>query len=143
MTNHQPLQGLAKMCSHRRRSQWLKGTVKVERPGSSPIYVNRTALAGACPEKLTEAYADIVQKWLNLGSQQADVVKMQWSASLRGVEKRKAGTSKQRREKSTITNLQKQGGLVKFFDFIALGRPKEEAWKFLKATTRQKRKSFS
>lgn len=43
----QQLQGLARQYCHKKHSTWLKGRIKIMDDEKKPVYINRTALAGA------------------------------------------------------------------------------------------------
>lgn len=135
------LDALARRCNHKTHDTWLKGQVKVLSKAGKPIYVNRTALAGAYPHEFCRVYAQLIAKHANLKHDSDNQVPVVWSSSLRSVAKHKTRATKY--PKHTISQesaeqsqqlhlLAQQGGLSKFLDAIALGRSSKEAWQALK-----------
>ncbi len=153
VTSLPQLQGLARQCCHRKHSTWLKGRVKIVDNNQKPIYVNRTALAGAYPLPLCKAYASILSQNLDLHSHDIAEIEAQWQSAIRSAASRP--TAKTQRAKVTqsyrgvdfgeaseeLVLLRQSGGLDRYIDVIALGRPVQDAWKALqkpKRKTRQK-----
>lgn len=139
VTSFQPLSQLARSCNHHSHEVWLKGKVQVKKPDGSARYVNRTALAGAYPRQLVVAYSKILSQHLDLYSDEPATIQATWSSALRSVVPRKVANTMLRRDKfqvessdQKLTLLAASGDREKFIDFIALGRPKEEAWEGLK-----------
>lgn len=135
------LNHLARRCNHKTHSTWLKGQVQTLSKVGKPVYVNRTALAGAFPYDFCQAYARLVAKHANLRSDPDNQVPVIWSSSLRSVANHKARATKY--PKHTVSQdsaeqdnklhlLEQYGGFSKFFDAVALGRSSKEAWQAIK-----------
>eukprot|EP00435_Cladocopium_sp_Y103_P009898 s3109_g2.t1 len=96
VTSHEPLCELERKCNHGKHAVWLKGQVQVKKPDGTARYVNRTALAGAYPAKLVEAYAGILRRTLDLKLGEPNEVQATWSAALRSRGQRRGKGSKKR-----------------------------------------------
>ncbi len=134
------LKGLARRCNHSRHDVWLKGQVQVQIGSEKPKYVNRTALAGAYPQEICKCFAKLLS--FNHHAEHSDKVEaaaVHFSAALRSVAKRKTARCRPKTDKVSKGGtsseeprcelLSQAGGARQFIDFIALGRPKKEAWK--------------
>ena len=151
ITSFAPLKRLARKCGHARHTTWLKGKTKMfDEKSNRDIYVNRTALAGAYPIQLCNSYAEVVSEHLALQSHDVVQVQNHWRASLRSAADRKAADRRSARKTQHLRQtddqqlcelLQKHGGLGNFIDAIALGRPKDQAWKALREKDNSKNKS--
>lgn len=128
------LQPLQKRCAHASHSVWLKGKVLARNPQGTPVYVNRTALAGAYPFRLVEAYARLVKTHAKLDRKAHQAEQIHWGAALRSVAQRAVETNKQwskpvkdhKKVEYNLHLLNQHGGLENFKQYIALGRAKEE-----------------
>eukprot|EP00438_Fugacium_kawagutii_P034634 Skav232689 [mRNA] locus=scaffold2892:36534:39881:+ [translate_table: standard] len=139
VTSEKWLRALGRTCNHSSHDVRLKGRVKISGDDGRPVYVNRTALAGAYPFQLVRRYADLIRQHVKLDSKDHKAISLHWRASLRSVAER--GTKKSCRDKVNCDRIGEQqfelellksrGGLTTFFDAIALGRDKKEAWLYL------------
>ena len=76
------LNPLAKKCHHKQHEVWLKGKVKVQQRDRHPIYVSKTALAGAYPWKFACRYAELIKHNVEFRAGNQEEV-LQWGAALR------------------------------------------------------------
>ena len=129
------LNPLAKKCHHKQHEVWLKGKVKVQQRDRHPIYVSKTALAGAYPWKFACRYAELIKHNVEFRAGNQEEV-LQWGAALRSA----AAIKRKPRPRDRIhlceiapeaELLEQAGGAKQFVDFIALGRQPKEAWKAL------------
>ena len=138
VTSFPELQKLSIKCCHHSHKTWLKGKVRIIDEVGRPVYVNRTALAGAYPQSLCAEYAKIVTSKLGLTSHDIPEVQEHWRAEIRRVANwkpcknrfaSKANRVGQTDNAEELALLHQFGGVPNFLDFISLGRPKAEAWK--------------
>lgn len=138
VTSFHELQKLSRKCCHHSHETWLKGKVRIIDEAGKPVYVNRTALAGAYPHSLCSEYARIVTSKLDLTSQDVPEVQKHWRAEIGRVANWKPrknrvafktnGVGKTDNAEEFVL-LRRCGGVPNFLDFISLGRPKADAWK--------------
>ena len=113
------LNALGCKCNHSSHTVWLKGRVLTKNPEGTPVYVNRTALAGAYPFKLVEKYAKLIAAHAKLDRKTHQVEQVHWGATLRSVAERSVEANTQwpkplESHKKVERNLQllgKYGGL--------------------------------
>lgn len=78
------LRALERKCNHKSHEVRLKGKVKTLNKKGHPVYVNRTALAGAYPWSFAVRYAELIKRHLD-AKWGTDETGLQWSAALRRV----------------------------------------------------------
>ena len=132
------LTGLSRRCNHKGHEVWLKGRVLAPNPAGTPVYVNRTALAGAYPFELVKKYASLIANHAGLNHGSKQFIQVHWGAALRSAAEWQARNPKSRSSAvnmgsstdNSLKLLSKAGGLERFYDAIALGRAqsKEKAW---------------